>query len=119
MTTEARTLARAATRPASASPSSGPDDHEIISTPARRPRRWSGIVSFQIAERKMPLIVSIAPATTRHATASHSALAKPKATIATPHAAAAEDDRAPVAVHARASSRSSASRRSSPPTGAA
>ena len=36
----------------------------------------------------MPLTVSIAPATTRHATASHSAFAKPKPTIATPQSAA-------------------------------
>src|SRR6478609_10185518 len=75
--------------PALALPSSGPDDHEIISTPARRPRSRSGIVSFHSAPRKMPLTPSPAPATTSIASASHKDCARPKPTMPTPHAAAA------------------------------
>ena len=86
-----RRAARTATAlaPARALPSSGPDDHEIISTPARRPRMWSGIVSFHSAPRKMPEMPSAAPASASSSSASQSVWARPKSAIATPHAAAA------------------------------
>ena len=78
--------ARRTTRatPARALPSSGPDDHEIISTPASRPRSRSGIVSFQSAPRNTPEIASAPPASARHSNASHSASASPNSAIATP-----------------------------------
>ena len=58
--------------------------------PARRPRRWSGIVSFHIAERKMPLIVSIAPGHDQaRDSASHSAFAKPERRRSPPPSSAA------------------------------
>jgi hypothetical protein len=56
---------------------------------ASRPRSSSGIVSFQIRRRKMPLRASAPPATARLSSASQRAPLKPKAIVPSPHAAAA------------------------------
>ncbi len=78
-----------APKPARALPSSGPDDHEIISSPARRPRRRSGIVSFHSAPRKMPLMASAAPANASATSASHNESANPNRAMNAPQPAAA------------------------------
>src|SRR5204862_8147912 len=71
-TTENRTENSDATTPDSKLPSKGPPENDRSSIDARRPRSESGIVWFQITLRKMPLIMSAAPAATRHTNATTS-----------------------------------------------
>src|SRR3954453_8905966 len=82
--------------PARSLPSSGPDDQEIISTPASRPRSRSGIVSFQSAPRKMPLIASKPPATGRENKARGSVGARPNSPTPAPQPQAASTIAAPL-----------------------
>ena len=60
-------------RPTRRCRAAGPDEKLIISMLASRPRSSSGIVSFQIRRRKMPLSASAPPATARLSSASQSA----------------------------------------------
>jgi len=83
-----RTLVSAASAPDCVVPSVGPIEYDSCSMPARRPRRLSGIVWFQIVARKMPDDMSAAPAAARNASASGSDPAKPKPAIAAPPSAA-------------------------------
>jgi len=55
---------------------------------ASRPRSASGIVSFHIVMRKMPLMPSAPPAIARHTSDGHSVRLKPKPTMASPHTVA-------------------------------
>lgn len=56
--------------------------------PARRARRPSGIVWFQIVERPSPLGMSPAPANARHSSTSHTLSSRTAAATARPHPAA-------------------------------
>src|SRR3954463_5476209 len=56
---------------------------------ASRPRSASGVVSFQRVNRKMPLTASAAPAAASHASAGHTVVHSPNATIAAPQLVAA------------------------------
>lgn len=89
-TIETRTLKREATTPASKLPSAGPDYQLSISIDARRPRNESGMVWFQITPRKMPLIMSAAPARPRKMSAHVRLVENPKPMMANPQAVAEE-----------------------------
>ena len=84
-----RTDVASATRPARASPPSGPTVYDSISIPARRPRCESGIVWCQIVARNSPLIMSNAPASTSPSSTSAGTVVSPASTTDAPHAAAA------------------------------
>ena len=82
-------VVRAAIPPTRTWPSCGPTEYDSSSMPASRPRSSSGIVWFHIAERKMPLTMSQAPASVRNSSTSRTSCSCPAAVIASPHPAAA------------------------------
>ena len=88
-TIEKRMLVSAASTPASTFPSVGAAATCANSIPVIRPRSSSGVATSTIVLRRTALTKSAAPATASSSRASQSAVAKPNATSAAPHAAAA------------------------------
>lgn len=71
-----------ANRPPRNLPSSGPATPMTCSTEETRPRYASGVSNWTRAPRVMTDTVSAAPATARHASASHNGPARPKRPVA-------------------------------------